>query len=81
MKYILALLILCEWSLAFILNGTSILEGNGSEFTETEKEMIRNVIEDSEGSKRAIFLSNMETSCLDFSCEMYDLNDVEDHLI
>ena len=23
----------------------------------------------------------METSCLDYSCEIYDLNDVEDHLI
>ena len=23
----------------------------------------------------------METSCLDYSCKIYDLNDVEDHLI
>ena len=30
---------------------------------------------------KLIFLSNMETSCLDYSCKIYDLNDVEDHLI
>ena len=60
MNHIISLLILSKLSLAFHWNGTSILEGSGSEFTETEKEMIRNVFEDFETRKTAVFLTGVE---------------------